>query len=318
MKLSLLLILICIFVVQGVSAQDKAGEKWTRLESRNHEVSAAFPPGYFIDTLNDAPGLEAYVFGYKDGVRMEMRIAKNPMAKAHLRMMPAATDGRNETNFSTNKFQGRRIWSGDAAETFHETTYLASDSYLYIFNVKATDVNKPAIERFLHSIQVGAKPLYVRKEKEDYPEEIVSLEKIKSSPEVIEAYRREFKKKEIKAEYQPMSAVKVTESGGGIRPPIVLGRGRLNYKFDYSRGVTSGNGTRTYHAKLRVNFLANGEIGDITAFSDESRGYMEACIESIRKARFIPAWNGVENIDFVSIEDCIVSTTVVDSPGFVR
>lgn len=316
MKLSLLLILLCFFVVPGVTGQEKAAEKWTRLESRNREVSAAFPPGYIVDTLNDAPGLEAYIFGYKDGVHMVFQTSKNPRAKDQLKYMPSI-DGRNETNFNVDKMQGRRIWSRDDAETFHETTYLASDSHFYVFIVRAPDSKRPAVERFLYSIQVKAKPLYIQKEKKELSEELISLEKIQSSAEVVEAYKREYKKREIKVDYLPWSSYKETdESGNVIRPVIVLEKG----KFDFSSArfpITEGTGRRTYQAKLKIHFLANGEIGDITVYSDESLGYMTACVESFRKAKFIPAWKGDKNIDYVGIEECIVSTTTVTSRGYI-
>jgi hypothetical protein len=312
MKPLLPLILVCFLLGSGGAAQEKSPEKWTRLESRNRDVSAAFPPGYLVDTIRDTSGLEAYVYGYKGGVRMEMRAAKRAGAKDQISYMPSI-DGLNDSNFATGKLQGRRSWSRDGAETFHETIYLASDSHFYIFTVNAPDPKRPEVERFLYSILVNAKPLYIQKEKKEYPEDFVSLEKIQSSPEVVEAYKRKIQKREIKFDYRPMSAFTAVEKYEDIaRPPVVLEMDRIDFKFDFSSNITGENGTRTYHAKLRVNFLANGEISDITAYSDESRGYMIACAESFRKARFIPAWNGDKSIDFVSIEDCTVSTTTVN------
>lgn len=317
MKFRLIPILVLLFLLPAASLAQEAGlVKWTRIETRDHEVSAAFPPGYLVDTIEDAPGLEAHIFGYMDGVRVELRAVKNPRAKDQLKYMSAA-DGRNETNFTVDKLQGRRIWSRDGAETFHETTYLASDSHFYSFTVRASDPKTPAIARFLYSIQVKGKPLYIQKEKKEYQEDLVSLEKIQSSPEVAEAYKREYKKSEIKIDYRPMSAFNETDNFENVsRPPVMLKKGRFDYKFTDSSSLKEGS--RNYSAKLKINFLANGEIGDITAYSDESRGYVDACVDSVRKAKFIPALLGGKNIDFVQTEECTTTLTVASYPEYRR
>ncbi|HEY0429173.1 MAG TPA: hypothetical protein VGC76_15440 [Pyrinomonadaceae bacterium] len=66
--------------------------------------------------------------------------------------------------------------------------------------------------------------------------------------------------------------------------------------------------------KLKIKLLAEGQIGDIIAYSDFDKKYVNSCIEAARKIKFIPAQTDGKNIDAFVIED--YSFTVVNFAGF--
>lgn len=69
------------------------------------------------------------------------------------------------------------------------------------------------------------------------------------------------------------------------------------------------NSTKGLTAKLRISLLANGQVGDITVYSDQSKEFIKACVESAKKIKFVPAKRNGKNVDYTVMESYDVTIT---------
>jgi hypothetical protein len=54
-------------------------------------------------------------------------------------------------------------------------------------------------------------------------------------------------------------------------------------------------------AKLKVDFRADGQIGDIIAYSNSKKDFVKSCVDAARKIKFIPAQIDGKNVDATMI-----------------
>jgi hypothetical protein len=256
--------LIILSFLLCVSAQENSGGKWTRVETENKEISAAFPPNFIVDAEKRDYNQIYRIIGYQNGVNMEMKIFKDKGAETTIKGI-WFYEGES-SNFTSNGLKGKKATSFEK-DFFSESIYLASEDYLYFFTVYAASNQKEEVKRFLFSIKINGKPIYMQKDKIDFPEENVSIQTLSTNPEVIEGFSRKYEKQKINVSNKMLSEfVAVEDSGKDVRPPIVLDKPSISF-----RQKTGGNvgATKTYKARLKVNFLANGQVGDIIAYSDD-------------------------------------------------
>jgi hypothetical protein len=268
--------------------------KWTRIETEKKELSAAFPPNFIVDAEKKENGRRYTITGWQNGVRMELHVTKNSNARDQLRFVRARGEGEF-SDFTVNGLKGKRN-SVSASGKFSENIHLASDEYYYLLKTEAGDGTKEEIKRFLFSIQVKGKAMYVSDKKPDSAEETVALADLKTSPEVLEALNRKVEKTQIKItrELAPLPSETVNDENLS-RPPIVVFRPRIEYRPNSEQGGS-------FEATLKVNFLANGQIGDITVYSGADKGFVNACIDAVRKIKFIPAQINGKNVDSIDTE----------------
>lgn len=315
-----LLQLICFLILipsfSGVLAQGPDAKKWTRLEMKNHEFSVVFPPGYLVDTAEGRmDGRVVRLFGAGDNFSVSLSVIDDSNADERLKRSVVDFQGYDGNTFTAGKFNGKRLWPRVVLPTMHQYVYLASDSHFYTLSIYARDMNGPEIQRILCGIKVNGKPVYVQNETKDFSEtEPVVIETLRSSPEVNEAYGRKYQKRDIKVTYEPVFGYKDDiKFEKNTRPAVILERDPLRKLLPKSL-FRSLKGARTFTAKLRVNLLANGEVGDITVFSDEPREYQDACVESLRRAKFVPAVQDGKNVDMVLTDSCVATLSL--SMGF--
>jgi hypothetical protein len=310
-------ILTLTFAAVAVAKPDSTAQniKWTRIETDKKELSVAFPPGFIVDA--EKQGAKRYfITGWQSDVRMELHVFKQADAKERLRMMGGSPSGETvSSSFTFDGVNGIRDSLPESNAEFSEGVFLASDNYFYILTVSAKDKRKEIeIMRFLNSVQIKGFPLYVVDHKQNVPEETVALADLKTSPEVIEAYNRKPEKTNIKISRElapPPDEVFSFEKYS--RPPIVLEKPYP--KFD-------GKARAALAVKLKINFLANGQIGDITAYSSADKNYVDACIEAARKIKFIPAQLDGKTVDSTDIVDytvysskALTQTTITGLPN---
>jgi hypothetical protein len=196
------------------------------------------------------------------------------------------------------------LTSEEFEKDYFEHLYIASNDFNYFVSVRGKLKNKAELQRFLFSVILGGKPLFQQKEKSTFEEETVSLDTLKTSAEVSEAYGRKIEKKEIKISYETDSSqYEEINYEKFTRLPIIL---ESPYPTLNRRDVQIGN--LIYIAKLKVNFLAEGQIGDIIVYSNSKKDFMKACVEAARKIRFIPAQIDGKNVDATMIVDYSMQT----------
>jgi len=295
----ILAVLFVFFVSFTALAQEKSAAKWTRFEFENKNFAISFPPGFIIDAEKRDGGQRYRIIAYLNGVKMELKINKDGNARSWVKALSFLSPDWKISDFTAGNFLGKRLTSEEFEKEYFEYLYLGSDDFHYYVSVKAKSKNKDELKRFLFSVILGGKPLFQQKEKSTFEEETVSLETIKTSAEVSEAYTRKIEKKEIKISYESDSSQDEEINYEKLtRLPIILERPipALN-----PRDVLEGSSTHI--AKLKVNFLADGQIGDIIVYSNSKKDFMKACVEAARKIRFIPAQIDGKNVDAVVIVD---------------
>jgi len=284
-------ILVIIFLLFGftkITAQEPANssEKWTRIETDNKEFSMAFPPNSIIDAEDRKFGQKLRVFSFQNGVEMQLQITQSSMVPYNLKSIQPS-DNTKTVSFKVGDFTILKAESQSSDRKFFRTFQIIRKDTMYFVTISAKTGMEKEISRFLFSINLQGKPLFVQKEKLNLPEETVSVSSVKTSPEVVEAFERKLEKKKINVTYEASSTNFDDEEIESLtRKAIILDRPYPVYNSNFSASVPT---VEIYSAKLKVTFLANGQIGDITVLSLSNKDFTKLCIEAAQKIRFIPA-----------------------------
>lgn len=303
---AIFLMLVC-FIICDFAQEKTVSEtdgKWTRIETEDKDLSLAFPPNFIADAEKRDYGQRLNIFGFENDVTMQLKVFKDNDPKQRLQLINPPIN-MNPSSFTKGKLKGLRLSYSGADNIFKELIYLYDDNKFYIISVISPDKTKSQIERFLYSIKVSGEDLFTRKEPKNFPEEMVSFASLKTSPEIVEAYERKSDKKKPNVTKELALKIDEIESYEGYsRPPVILERPIPKLQLS---SPTSDAINKSYTVKMRVNFLANGQIGDIKIlFNQSDKNYEDACIEAARKIRFIPAQKNGVNADSTSIVDFTV------------
>lgn len=287
----------------GVKGQEAPPAGWTRFETSNKEISFTLPPGYLVDANEDKNGL--HIVGYYEGASIDFRMSKDPDALE--RLLIPDLNNKDSVTFEIDKVLGLRTMTSGPNGKTTEALYLASDTHFYHLEVTGAARAKPVAVRVLYSVLVNGKTPYDRPEKVAgeamASRDVVLLDTARSSTVVAEAYGRKYKKRDIRITFAPMSEYKEEpEPANGMQPPFILERPVIELKLSRRPFVFSR--TMDLTARLKANFMANGEIGDITVYSWAMQEFGAACAESLRRARFIPATVNGKPVDMVFTDEC--------------
>jgi hypothetical protein len=314
---SLVLIHLLAFFAIG---QDVLGVKWTRVETEKKELSAIFPPGFLVDAEKRSFDQVFRIVGFKNGVVMEMSVEKDGDAKSRIKRT-YSSDSVSGDIFKVDNLQAKRIVSLANSKTYFEILYVASGDRFFSLTVRAPSMKNAEVGQFLGSIKINEKQLYTLPSNR-YPEELVAIKSLRTSPEVADAFDRKYEKHEIKVSYDSEKNFReLPETPLGIRPAIIVERPIPNLSSLSGLGL-GGADIGRLSAKLVITFLANGQIGDIKVYSNSVKSFAKGCVDSAKKIKFVPAREGDKNVDFVSIENYDVIgerfTTLVTASGAVR
>ncbi len=300
MKKFLLILSMIFFVFEYASdAQEKS--EWTRVETADKDLSVSFPSDFLVDAeKQEDRNQQMRIIGFQNDVVMELAVYDESEPKKRIQQISSAVESKKLGN-GKGDFVIKRFSNKDDAEYFYETVFLASDKKFYRLSVHSKDSDKIEFSRFLYSIKVGGKPIFINKNvaQNDSEKVIVSLAGLKTSPTVLEALNKKFKSSERKITYIWDTKVTPTENQENwSRPYIILVRplpsnSVLAVKPGYFLRRREGNGDATFKVKL----LANGQIGDITVFSKADRALLFDLIEGVKEIRFLPAMKGDKPID---------------------
>lgn len=296
------LISLCLVICsysQVISAVEKT--KWTRIEMEDKDFSFAVPPNFILDREKREKGAISRIYGFENDVRISIKVYSAKNAKASLPTQTTSTSYKSVA-FSKNNFDGVITSYVNEENIIFDTIALARENTYYLITIVSTDNKKPQIKRFFQSIKLKDEYLYRRDKNETYLEETVSVATLTTSPEVVEAYHRKLEKKKINVTKQIASeGIKFDNFENYSRPPIILeGAFPVIRIHKIINGIPDNFFTIP---KIKLNLLADGQIGDITFLTSVGDNDIKPVIEAAQKFRFIPAQIDGKNTDSSVIID---------------
>ena len=303
MKLTGLFALILLFAVICFAQEQTDGKneiKWTRIETKDKDLSVSLPNGFLVDAEPKEGGQKTRIIGFQNGFVMELTIYEAGNSKERLDWVhPGERD--KVTAFRSNGFDGKNIVSNE--DGFSSSIYLAWEKKFYRLFVRGENEQSPQVTRFLYSIKLNGQPLFVQKTpKVDSAEEIVSVSSLKTSDEVLAALKR--KSEDVKISYVLNSAKNKTpeDKTKYSRPPIILYQPRPEPDRNaIPRKQFADDKPQAISFRCRLTLLANGQIGEITVLSSfpeyVTEIYKRNVMNSVRQIRFVPAQINGKNVD---------------------
>lgn len=290
MKFAKFLAILIVLVFSNLSSAQNPSQpenRWTQIE--NEEFAVSVPPDFVVNAEKGNSNQRYYIVGFQNGVRMNLTVYEEPDPKGRLK----TTDFRNEakpSRFEAENFSGVKLES--SGENFFNTILLASNKKYYSVHVTAKDGGKPEIKRFLSSIRLNGKPLNNQTEPVAAPETTVKFDSLQTSPEVLAALNRKTNKGKSKVHREENASNKavIDDNDKYSRPAIILFKAPLN-RSSVSAKESSGQ------IRLRVQLLANGQIGDITVYSAADEDWIKAAIDAARQTKFVPAQTDGKPVD---------------------
>lgn len=305
-SLQITLFITLFFIIncfgQIVSSPNAEGEKWTRIEADEQEISLAFPPGYIFnkETKKQKFAPTYRIIGFKNDVTMELTVNKKVSNDGFTFSRPP--NGMSTDTFTKKGLKGRRSYTNPAEANMKETISIEGDKYSYFISVTASDRKKPEVERFIYSIKIKGESLFKNPNAQTYPETSVAVNSLTTSPEVLDAFNRKLEKTKgnVKKEISAMDNQTVSYADYS-RAPIVVDQPYPNFNPRFE-GMSKGS-VASHLTKLKVTLLANGQVGDITIIMGNDNNFNDSCVDAVRKLRFIPAQKNGVNADSVRIID---------------
>jgi hypothetical protein len=314
MKL-LLVLFVAFSLFLTAAAQENSGAaetEWRRVETENKEFSVSLPPNFIVNAEKGARDQRYHIVGFQNGVTIELKIFDDPDPRRRLRN--ARFPGKKVTEFSMPGFEGKRAQPA-ADEDFSEIIHLATKKTYYQLNISAETGNEPEINRALQSITTNGARLFEQQKTSNVGEKIVVINTLSTSAEAAEALARKPSKSKPNVFYKRANEKPVVSPPSIFsRPIIILEKPNPTFRPPINEIIAGG---RSYSAKLVVTFLASGEIGDITVYSDSNRAYIRSCVEAVRRIKFIPAQISGKNADATQAVDYTLLTMVVAAPGIM-
>ncbi len=305
----LLSILFLLFALTPIAAQENNGAtaKWNRLESDDKAFSVAFPPTAVVDAEDRKYSQKLKVVGFQNGVEMELAVVKDPNVRERARTIRPA-DVTRLNSMTVGDFSVLQLRPG-GGQRFASSFWITRKDTLYFLKINAKTGQEAEVARFLFSIRLQGKPLFGQKAKVDSPEETVSFAALKTTPEVTEAFERKIESGKINITYEASSnELNEVEYEGMTRKAVIVERPFPIVGTGYKPSKND-----VFSVRLKVNFLANGQIGDITVLSIEDKEFSKACIEAARRIRFVPAQINGKNADTIDIVEYTVQ--IFSVPG---
>lgn len=288
-------VLLVLFLVSAGFAQDRPNEvEWTRIDTRDNGISVSFPPGYLVNSEEAWDGDPVFsIFAGGRGIYLRFVASNDVSDRYWSRMKDRAKNKGSE--FKVGNVECLSYTSEVDGDGINEAISMRTKKRVYRFSIAARSIRNPDAARFLRSLTIDGKALFPSSEPNSLPETTVFLESLETTPKIAEAMERKRIKQDRKISYHPFSDfVKEEATGQFDEPPIIVDAPRHTRSL-YS--LARPNGKRTLRGVVRVVLLANGQIGDITVYSDASNSFGRICAAQAKEIRFVPAEKDGESVD---------------------
>jgi len=292
---SILLLILCGSIVIGAKGQTPSLEKWTRVDLGKGEVAISVPPGFMVDAEKHDGGQTFRIFAFLNGALMDVRVQKDSDAGNRLDRTDLLP-GETGQAFTIAKVKGRQMSTTDPKAKYSHRIYLTSGDRFYTISMEAAQSAATVSKRFLSSLAVNGQYLFEPPPGGNGDEGLVLASSLATSPAIIQAFARKPDKGAFKTEFRKASEF--------IAPPFAAQSIRPAILVDRPYPIPSGGPSRDHmEANVVVNYLANGQIGDVVVYSDSGKAYASACADAVRKIKFVPAYDGDKPIDSVRVEN---------------
>lgn len=279
-----------IFLVLLASVITLAQEKplavndseWVRIESPSKDLSFSLPlNGYLVD--NEDGAFRLY---YSNGnVLATVIINKKNNAKAEFRELVKYTKVEEKFKyFESGDFLIRQATTeNDKKEIDSLWLYLASSKASYYISVSSKDDLGAGFKRFLRSIKLNQRALFMASDQYSVERQTIIVSSLKSDAIVINALKKP-DSKQWKLEKGTVQAEdKKSKDIIYSRDLVILRKPRSIYPDSARMNDVYGT------VRLRVTFLANGEIGNIILLSSLDNGFDKSSFEAAKRIKFLPA-----------------------------
>jgi len=293
-------------------AQGTQAVKWTRIEA-NNEVSVAVPQGFLVDGEKSKTGTTHRIFAGAGATSIKLNFTDMTILKGRIRRSSAPPElEEGEEVFKAEGLDGSRRCSAPGRRVSC-TISLISDRYIYTFTVDSLSEKPEIAKTFLASIMVRGKTVLMG---DPAPvSETRQLAQLTTSPEITMALAR-----------TPNDPVKVTQKRlsdfagdkdlpDTVLPAVILdwpwptqGMKQINLNRQPNFGKKrTGKDVVVRGARATITFLASGEIGEVVIYSNEKKGFIDECIDVVKKIKFIPAREDGKAVDSVQTVSYILN-----------
>lgn len=312
MRHSFLLLCAIFLIASPVFSQDV--DKWLRIKFKDKKLSVAVPKkNIIIDAGNRDRNQKLRVVAFENGVEIEVIHRKPNFLPGFFSSIDDYPDAEKETLYfddvtvvktSPVLFQDKKI---------HRSLTIIEKKNFYTLIVRCKPEAEKKAERFFLSIKIGDKSLIVKDKEMSFQEDTVDASSLKTSPEIIAAEKRKTGNFDGEITYEPKDmSEKIPETENLEHRALIVEKPYPRYSS--STGFTLA--TEKLYVRLKVQFRADGQIGDIVVLSsDDNKGFTENSVNAARRIKFVPAQrNGSAVESFQVIE---YSMTGVGDPNFV-
>lgn len=283
MKFSLTLffiLLIGVLIIFGQeTAQTKPEADWVRIESPAKDLSISFPTGFIVDNEDGA----YRIYGRQNGVSMQITMEMKKNFKDEFKRGLAYWKDRDNYEFFTSgDFIAAQLTRKDTTkEDFYMWLYMVSSKGVYTVSVNSKDTKNNDYSRFLYSLRLNDKTLFTQNSDFPLEKETLLISSLKTDEVVLKALRQEDSKQ--KKLEQATEKEKENEKADYSQAMVLLRKIKPSYtNSTRMRGIQG-------KVKLRITFLASGQIGLIKLVSSLDRELDKTAFEAAKKIKFIPA-----------------------------
>lgn len=315
--LSITAFIALIFPVTHAGQPPLSSTDWVRLQSESGDISIALPSdGWMIDVEEGETRIHRSVTG------MIIHLVMKPRSDAKsefLRLANTWWKGMDVKQYEFNDFVvGQTVRNTETRNVNRHYTwmYLASSKGAYTIAINANGSALGLTKSILASLQLNQKPIFATSEPVPMAAKTLSADKLTTNEVVTNALSKPDSKQsklvilsEKTGKEMPVSLdtpLSLDEQPKTGTDEDILDRSLIKY----SRQLTvlrrpspkfPSSGLRSGLVRLRVEFKADGTIGEIGLVESAGRSYDEAAFKAARKIKFIPAMVDGKPIDVAPV-----------------
>ena len=288
-RIILILIFGC-FAVQSTIAQKV--EEWIRIESPSRDISFAVPANghtVFEDNGN------FNVWYTESGVYLSVSMRRDGDAKSSIKhWWPGMGEKKDFKFYKTDDFFIREYKRPDESSGVDfQWIEIASSHGFYSFGAQLKRDSANIYEKFLMSIRLNDRPLFVGEPSAIAETNTVRTNDLKTDDVVLNALKRP-DAKGIKLGRGVLTEEKLTPDKTIYSKELIVLR-KPHPAYTDSARMKNVQGS----LKLRVTFLANGQVGPIALVKALDKGLEDNAVEAAEKIKFLPAEINGKPVDVV-------------------
>jgi hypothetical protein len=282
-KFAIYSILLSAFL-SAAPAAVQAGE-WTRIESFMREFSYLVPDNY--SAFRSKEGKSYLVSSYRDGVSINIFMQPELSPRRRLVDLEEKYDLFDcAYEYYTLANAAGKIFTCESDKQFFRTIYLALDTKYYRITVGADSSLNNNAKKFLNSIRIMGKPMFPKNnDAKDNDEKTLAEEKL-TTDKLAEQYLKMPDSSGLKTSWAETEKAPLINADSPVysRELYVLKSAAPKLPVETLRA-----GPRSARARLKITFLATGEIGKAVVAHSTNGTYTQAVLDALPKMRFIPA-----------------------------